>query len=437
MDSEVAYPKFRFFVGIAATFAWINIGWVILGFAPLLPFISKEFNVSLGTVMIAVMVTNAVAGGISIILTGPLVDKFGPRKVLLASAILCAVYALLIPHFSHSIMELAVLRILSGLFGHGAIYAGKAAMAQRWFPRKEQGTWIGIWNAGFAVGVAGFYLAFVPLLNYFSTWSGISDFGPWREVGAFSAVPSGVLAILMLVTLFGKEPPVMMRHGGLSAAVQKDFSIALKLPVFWAGAILLGCAQGIMQSINCLTASYMMFPKPGLNWSPFKAGPAMTFIQIGMIASGLLMGAMLLYGFRGSIKWLSSSSYLLAGLAAFFLVMPFSTFSLSHMEISFVIVGFMMNVGYPSVTTFVAQNYPPHTLGKVFGVSGGISVFMGACFSGLGGKIVDWTHTFTAMYGFILAIGVFACILSAVMLNPIKRFLKREAPVAQVAGAAR
>ena len=433
MANEVEYPKFRIFVGIAATFAWINIGWVIVGFAPLLPFIASEYNVSIGTVMIAVMVTNAVAGGISIIFTGPLIDKYGPRKTLFISAVLCVVYALLIPYFSHNIMELAFLRVLSGLFGHGALFAGKAAMAQRWFPRKEQGTWIGIWNAGFAVGVAVLYLIFVPLLNYFNTWSGISDFGPWREVGAFSAVPSAVLAIMMAISLFGKEPPVV-RHGGPVATVQKDFSIALRLPVLWAGAVLLSCAQGIMQSVNGLTASYLMLPAPGLNWLPFKAGPAMTFIQIGMIVSGFLMGAMLLYIFRGSLKWLSASSFLLAGLAAFFLVSSFSTASLSHMEISFIVVGFMMNLGYPAATTFIAQNYPPHILGKVFGVSGGISIFLGAVFSGLSGKIVDWTHSFTAMYGFICAIGILACIVSAALLNPIKVFAKREAPAAQAVG---
>jgi len=431
MENAVAYPKFRIFVGIAATIAWINIGWIIVGFAPLMPFIAAEFNVSIGTVMIACMVTNAIAGGISIILTGPLVDKFGPRKVLFVSALLCVVYALLIPYFSHSIMEIAALRVLSGLFGHGALFAGKAALAQRWFPRKEQGTWIGIWNAAFAIGVAGLYLTYFPLMKYFNQvmCGDICDIAPWRQVGAFVALPSGILAVMMLITLFGKEP-VVVRHAGHAEAVQKFFSIALKLPVLWAGAILLGCAQGIMQSINGLTFSYLNLPKPGLEWLPSDAGPAMTFVQCGMIVSGFLMGAMLLYIFRGSIKWLAASFFLLAGLSAFFLVSTFSTASLFHMEISFVLVGFFMNIGYPAVTTFIAQNYPPPILGKVFGVSGGISIFLGAVFSGLSGKIVDWTNSFTAMYGFILAIGVFACIVSAIFLSPVKEFAfaKKEAP---------
>ena len=186
-----------------------------------------------------------------------------------------------------------------------------------------------------------------------------------------------------------------------------------------------------MQSVNGLTASYLMAPLPlGLNWKPFLAGPAMTFIQWGMIVSGFLMGAMLIFIFRGNIKWLASSSFLLAGLAAYFRTMSFSTASASHMEISFVLVGFFMNLGYPSVTTFITQNFPPHILGKAFGVCGGISVYMGAFFSGLAGAILDKTHTFTAVYGFICAIGIFACIVAATMLNPARVFAKQEAVVA-------
>jgi MFS transporter, ACS family, hexuronate transporter len=448
MENTVVYPKFRFIVGIAATLAWINIGWVIVGFAPLLTFISDEFNVPLGMVMILVMSLNALAGGTSVILCGPLVDKYGPRKVLFVSAILLVAYSLLIPYFAHNIYQVMALRVLAGVVGHGPLFAGKAALAQRWFPRKEQGTWIGIWNSGFAVGVAALYLTYYPLLKHYE--------GEWRDVGAWVVVPSALLAILMFITLFGKEPP-MARRGGLGSLVQnpekqlfpgdirggqrggpadfvkKDFAIALKLPVLWAGAILLGLAQGVMQSINGLTASYLMAAKPlGLDWRPDLAGAAMTFIQYGMIVSGFLIGVMLVYIFRGSYKWQASTTFFLAGLAAICLTSAFATAGLGHMKICFLAVGFMMNIGYPVVTAFTAANYPPHILGKVFGVCGGISVYMGAFLSGVAGWILDKTHTFTAVYAFILAIGIVACIVAAIFLNPVTAY-KRE-PVASGGG---
>jgi MFS family permease len=413
MDNAVAYPKFRFFVAIAETLAFINLGWVIVGFAPLMPSISEELNVLLGTVMIGVLALNGLAGGIGIILCGPLVDRYGPRKVLFVSSILLVICALLIPYFSHNFAQVVVLRLLVGFVGIGPAYGGYASMAQRWFPRKEQSTWIGIWQAGFALGIALMYLAYFPLVKHFE--------GEWRDVGAFSVVPSALMFVLMAITLFGKEPQVVVRHGGPAEVMQKDFSIALRLPVFWAGGILLGCAQGIMQTVNGLTASYLMTAQQGgLNWKPFLAGPAMSFIQWGMVAGAFLMSTMLIYIFRGNLKWFASFCYLVAGLAGYFLTMSFSRASVSHMEISFFIVGYFMNLGFPAVTTFITQNYPPRILGKVFGVAGGISIFGGAFFSGLAGALLNWTNTFKSVYGLALALGVVACILVAIMLNPIK-----------------
>jgi len=420
MNNEVVYPKFRFLVGIAATMAWINMGWVVIGFAPLLPLISREFNVPIGTVAIGVFALKSFVAFVGIVLIGPLVDRYGPRIVLFVSAILCVVYALLIP-VTHTYTQIVVLRLFMGLVCMGPLFAGKAAMAQRWFPRKEQSTWIGIWNAGVPIGVVVMYLFYYPLLKHFN--------GEWRDVGAFAAVPSAILFVLMLISLFGKEPPVV-RYGP-SELTKRDFSIALKLPVLWAGAILLGCAQGLLENVNSFAASYLMAPTPlGLGWKPFIAGPTMTFVQWGMIIGGFLVSTMLVFIFRGSIKWFAACGFLLVGLASYFLTSSFSKASPSHMKISFFIVGYLLVFGYPAVTTFVTQNYPPHILGKVFGLCGGISILLNAVFVMLGGAILNWTHTFKALYGYSLIMGVFAFILTAIMLNPIKVFAKREAPVA-------
>lgn len=296
-------------------------------------------------------------------------------------------------------------------------------MAQRWFPRSEQGTWIGIWNATFALGSGIMYQVYFPLLKHFD--------GEWRNVAAFVAVPSVILVILMGIALLGKEPPLQRRSGPVGAA-QKDFSIALKLSAFWAGGILLGCAQGIMQSVQALTASYLM---RGLLWKPFVAGPLLTMVQIGMIISGFLLGAILIYIFRGKVKYLAALGMLLAGMAAFGLTSTFAIGGPSHMRICLFVVGFFMNIGYPAVTTFITGNFPPHILGKVFGVCGGISVFMGAALSAVAGILLDKTHTFQTTYVFIFCIGVVACIISLIFLNPIKIFAKREAAEAQAAAA--
>jgi MFS family permease len=436
MDHEGVNPKFnvspmhRLFVGIAVLMAWINIGWLIVGFAPLLPFISQELNIPVGTVMICVFPLSSLAGGIGIMLCGPLIDRYGPRKVLFVSTILCVIYNLLLPHFTHNMVEISVLRIITGLITQGPCFAGNSAMAQRWFPHKEQSTWIGIWQSGFAIGMAVMYVVYYPLMKYFD--------GEWRDVAAFTAVPSAVAFILLGITYFFGKEPAAVRHDEYAALVKRDFSIARLLPIFWICGILLGCAQGIMETINGLTASYLMSAtQGGLNWLPFKAGPAMAFIQYGMVAGAFLMSTVLYFVFRGSLKWYGSFNFLLSGLFAYFLTMSYPKSSLLHMEIAFFIVGFFANQMFPIVTTFITQNFPPYILGRVFGVAGGISILLGAFFSGLAGMLLNWTDSYKSIYILILAIGVFACILIAVTLNPIKVFAKREAPVPQAAGGAK
>jgi len=434
MAYEAVSPKFhvspvlRLFVGIAALMAWINIGWIIVGFAPLLPFISDELHIPVGTVMLCVFPLSSLAGGFGIMLCGPLIDKYGPRKVLFVSTILCVILNLMIPYITHNIIEISILRILTGLITQGPVFAGNSAMAQRWFPHKEQGTWLGIWQAGFAIGMAVMYVVYFPLMKYFD--------GEWRDVAAFSAAPAAVAFILLGITYFFGKEPVAIRHEEYDAFVKRDFSIARLLPVFWVGGILLGCAQGVMETINGLTASYLMsVDQGGLNWLPFKAGPAMAFIQYGMVAGAFLMSTMLYFIFRGKLKWYAAFNFLAAGLFAYFLTMTYAKGSLVHMEISFIIVGFFANQMFPIVTTFITQNYPPYILGRVFGMSGGVSILLGAFFSGLAGMLLNWTNSYKSVYILVLAVGVFACIISAVFLNPVKAFASWRKETAQALAA--
>ena len=66
--------------------------------------------------------------------------------------------------------------------------------------------------------------------------------------------PSALLAVMTFISLFGEELPVVC-HGGPAELVKKNFAITRKLPAPLGAAILLGCAQGIMQSVNGVVSS--------------------------------------------------------------------------------------------------------------------------------------------------------------------------------------
>lgn len=425
MDNAVEYPKFRFVVGFTSAWAWFTFGVIVLTYAPMLRTMSQEFHCPVGTLLIGLMSVNSIASGTGTLLTGPLVDKYGPRKVLLVSAILVLLYCILIPVCSHSVAQLVALRIYQGL-AIGPLFSSMAALTQRWFPRKEQGTMIGINKGVFAVGSAVMFLLVPPLMQHFH--------GNWRLTAASAGVLMAVQVVLMIIIQFGNEP-AMARRGGHGAAQGNDFKVCLALPVFWAGAVLLGIAQGVMQSVNGLVPSFLQSPSPlGLGFKPFISGHAIAFIQYGMIISGLVTGAILLYLFRGSAKWMAATMFLLAGIATYSIFLPTLNSSMNKLEVVFFVTGFLMNFGFPVVTAFITANYPPHILGKVFAISSGISVFGGAVFSAISASLLNATHSYNAVFAFLGVTGLLGFLITATMLNPVKAF-KREAPQTAAAEA--
>lgn len=147
--------------------------------------------------------------------------------------------------------------------------------------------------------------------------------------------------------------------------------------------------------------------------------------------SGVLIGHLLRFAFRGSVKWLAATSFLAAGVVVCSVSLSFPQTNLS---LSFFLIGALMNIGFPAVSVFITANYPPHILGKVFGISSGISVFGGALFSGVCGAILNQTHTYAAVFGFLFIIGAAGFILAASMLNPVRAFKPANAVESAAAG---
>jgi len=421
MESARVFPKFRWVVAFASAWAWFSFGVIVLTYSPILPVLSKEFGQQIGTLVIGLMAVNSVAMAIGTMLSGQLVDRFGPRKVLLASSILVLAYCLLIPVFSHTFTQLVVLRVYQGLV-IGPLFATMASLTQRWFPRNEQGTVIGISKGVFAVGSGLLFLAVPMLLQRFH--------GNWRLVASLGGVLLAIQVILMTIILFGKEPEVTRPAAAVATPSSNDFKTALSSPVFWVGAVLLAVAQGLMQSVNGVAPSYLMAPSPvGMGLKPFVSGHIMTFTQLGMITSGALIGFMLRYIFRGSTKWLAATSFLAAGLVIGSLGQSFTHANLGML---FFLTGALMNIGFPAVSVFITGNYPPQILGKVFAISSGISVLGGALFSGACGAILNSSHSYSAVFAFLLMIGALGFLLGAFLLNPLKAYKPSAAVAAEI-----
>jgi OFA family oxalate/formate antiporter-like MFS transporter len=245
---------------------------------------------------------------------GYLVDRFGPRLVVLAGGILCGI-AWAMNAYADSLTFLYVAAAIGGL-GAGAVYGTCVGNALKWFPDRR-GLAAGLTAAGFGAGSA---LTIIPISTMIKS-SGYEQTFLYFGVGQGIIVV--VLSLLLAAPKPGQVPPsskvlqtrrqfrpmevlrtpvfwvmylmfVLVGAGGLMATAQlapiaKDFKIA-EIPVSLVGITLpaLTFALAIDRILNGLT-------RPFFGWVSDNIGREKTMlIAFGLEAAGIW--ALSLYG---------------------------------------------------------------------------------------------------------------------------------------------
>jgi OFA family oxalate/formate antiporter-like MFS transporter len=246
---------------------------------------------------------------------GYLVDRFGPRPVVMAGGILCGL-GWVLNSFADSLALLYIAAAVGGI-GAGAVYGTCVGNALKWFPDRR-GLAAGLTAAGFGAGSA---LTIIPISAYIHShgyeaaflWFGIGQGlvvfalswlltrAPHARKMALSTAnvqqtrrdysPGEVLrkpVFWVMYLMF-----VMVAAGGLMATAQlgpiaRDFKI-MDVPVDIMGLVLpaLTFALAIDRVLNGLT-------RPFFGWVSDQIGRELTmFIAFGLEAVGIL----LLYNF--------------------------------------------------------------------------------------------------------------------------------------------
>jgi OFA family oxalate/formate antiporter-like MFS transporter len=151
---------------------------------------------------------------------GYLVDKYGPRPVVLGGGLLCGLGWILNSH-ADSLTMLYIAAAISGI-GAGAVYGTCVGNALKWFPDRR-GLAAGLTAAGFGAGSA---ITIVPISMMIKS-SG------YEAAFLYFGIGQGV--IVMLVALFLARAPEHGSHGAQVQQSRVDYkpSEVLKKPVFW------------------------------------------------------------------------------------------------------------------------------------------------------------------------------------------------------------
>jgi OFA family oxalate/formate antiporter-like MFS transporter len=156
---------------------------------------------------------------------GYLVDKFGPRPVVLIGGLMCGI-GWVMNSFADSLFMLYVAAAISGI-GAGAVYGTCVGNALKWFPDRR-GLAAGMTAAGFGAGSA---LTILPITMMIKSQG-------YQSAFLYFGIGQGV--IVMLIALMLADPNKVMKH--IVAPVSKhlqqsrrDYAPAevLTKPVFW------------------------------------------------------------------------------------------------------------------------------------------------------------------------------------------------------------
>lgn len=207
---------------------------VWFGHAPLLVLIQESMGLSDQQIK-TLLILNVALTIPARIVTGMLVDHYGPRRtytaMLLATAALCFFFAL-----ARSFETLALARFLMGFVGAGFVIGIR--MISEWYPAKQLGLAEGIYKGMGNVGSAAAAVTLPTLAIMFGGEDG------WRYATAVTGVIALVFAGLYYRAVSDTPPGSTYfkpkKSGGLELTSKRDFffCVAMNIPMFGALAVL-------------------------------------------------------------------------------------------------------------------------------------------------------------------------------------------------------
>ena len=234
---------------------------------------------------------------------GPLLDRLGARRLMLAMGLVAITGAVVFALSQGYAMALAG-RVLLGL-GMAVNLMGAYVLLTSWFPSDRFATLAGVQTA---VGNVGMTLATTPL-----AWLAVS----WGWRGAFLGIAGlNAVQVVMLWAVVRDRPvdapaPPVVRNG------LRDIGRGLYAkPYFWAISMGMFFRFGAFMGVSALWAGPYLMQGHGLD--PVRAGNILLACSVGMI-SGMSVCGYVSDRLLHTRKWIAAS-YLLAAAGLFALL---------------------------------------------------------------------------------------------------------------------
>ncbi|WP_028895871.1 MFS transporter [Syntrophorhabdus aromaticivorans] len=371
MEERVPYSAYRWLILTCACMSLISYTIDMIVYAPIFGEVAKDLNVHMASVINLAMAF-AIAVAVSTVIGGILVDKYGLTVVLVAGLLCASVPASLMPWIGHNYTAVFVSRLIQGLVAMAVAAIGP--ILALWFPQKEQ---------GLAGGLMMCCLSLGPAIGVVASPAVLEAVGTWQRTVAILSIP-GWLALAMVLLFTRRRPSVevveaitgSMRAPGAEAMTYgKIFS----MPMTWIGtAVLFVNCWGLYGLYN-LIPSYLAAPTPiGVGVGPVMAGKlSLALIAVGIpafIVGGIFFDKVA----RGNHKPAITVGFIVTGLFTYFLLSSTVYNNMLLLVACLMIAGWGMSFMAPSLSAFIAMNYPPRFVGTMMGWWFGFGTFGGA-----------------------------------------------------------
>lgn len=336
------------------------------------PMLMKDLNMSAASFGVLGS-TYLLADVIFLLPAGILLDRFSPRKVILAALFICLLgtvgFAL-----SKTLLQACISHFLSGI-GNAFCFLSCMMFISRWFPLHKQAFVVGVIVT---LGMLGGVIAQAP-------FSYLAQAVTWRHAVLIDAAVGSLLFVLIFYIV--KDAPHQVSSAETSAQKSLSFFTELRCCIFNRQNILCGLYTALtnlpLMVIGAAWGSLFLAQvhRIALSDASFIAG----MICMGTIIGSSLCGFLSDYlGRRKPLMLLGA----LFSLAIMLLIILAQEASVSRMTLLFFLLGLFSStqvLGYP----LISESSPKHLTGTSMSVAAIIIMGLAGVVQFISGKLID------------------------------------------------
>jgi FSR family fosmidomycin resistance protein-like MFS transporter len=348
--------------------------WYPATFYLLLPVIGMELNLNYSEIGL-ILTFQALAGAISNMPGGMIVDMVGRKGLLLAVSLFWIGFPYMLMGFSHSYWTLVSCVILVGI-GNNLWHPAAIPMLAQRFPERK-GLVLSLHGMGGNVGDALAPLAAGALLAVVG----------WRAVVEMNVVPGAIMSVLILFYIGLRDPgEAKAAKPGDAAAASKRRNYLRDLPLLFRNPVLITlAASSAFRSMtqSALLAFLPLYLAHEMNYSPLWTGVGMFAMQAAGFAASPIAGHL---SDKMGRRQIVMSSMLMTGVVLVF--MAFAGGS-SAFVLFIALLGFFLYAIRPVLQAWVLDATPKSLAGTSIGVLFGVQSAGGAIGPILAGLLAD------------------------------------------------